>query len=218
VTATAAMTEDQLRYCERELSSCPKMFVRDGLTPFIHRRPYHEQMRKEIRSGYSVCCAYMSKNSANEDIVFRVLEATVQELLEPPTSWDFADNLAHVQVLILFQIIRLFDGNIRQRAMAEQQEAILDDWVDQLRQRTTSEAPLSWSPWQLWVFTKSVRRTVLCSFMLKGIYLAMKQGYCHVIGVLSQLRLSSQPALWGLAVKGPMADGHNEFGTFSCHI
>ena len=161
--ATTAMAAEVFRQCVREISTYPDMFVRYGHTPFIHNHLYYEETPKPVRDAYSACATYLSKSPTNEKIVNQVLDSAVLDLLELPTFATVADNLAGVQALILLQIIRLFDGDIRQRAMAEQQAVILDLWTEQLRNYATSEVYDPWTPWQLWVFDESLRRTVLMS-------------------------------------------------------
>ena len=102
------------------------------------------------------------------------------------------DLLASVQALLLYQIIRLL---VRQRADAEVGEAVLIAWNEQLQGRiqlqslsadpessSDSQEPLTISTWQDWIISESVKRTVLTSYMLQGVYSFLKLGYDKVSG------------------------------------
>ncbi len=69
----------------------------------------------------------MKMTENNKLTVFHIMEAKVAELIyeSNEASWSIAENLAGVQALILVQIIQLFDGDIRQRHLAEQNEVVL---------------------------------------------------------------------------------------------
>ncbi|EER41448.1 conserved hypothetical protein [Histoplasma capsulatum H143] len=49
-----------------------------------------------------------------------------------PSHLTLRRHLAHVQSLLIYQIIRLFGGDIRQQALAEQQAPILTTWLQEM--------------------------------------------------------------------------------------
>ena len=138
------------------------MFVFQGRTLFIQSCLYH---------AFVICALYLAMNETNKIAVFHTMELKVAELIHESNeaSWSIADNLAGVQALILVHIIQLFDGDIRQRALAEQHEAILVRWTDQLQMRTKNELVASTSPiWSSWIFVESLHRTSLSRIWSKG--------------------------------------------------
>jgi hypothetical protein len=146
-------------------------------TPFIHPELYNEFLLfpQALQDAYCACALYISKTEATHAIAFRVIETKCCQILEARTTWTISEHLAALQALCLFQIIRLFDGDIRQRAMAEQQESIVADWATDLLRRTeTSQSPVSPS-WHDWIFGESVRRTIITSLMFQGVYSVVKK-------------------------------------------
>jgi len=104
------------------------MFYKRGQTPFLHRHLYSEHRSQVIQDVLSACALYCGKNVANETLVYQDISrkawdlAGKQILLQSPLNM-----LAYTQALLLYQIIRLFDGDIRQRADAESHELVLKE-------------------------------------------------------------------------------------------
>jgi hypothetical protein len=196
---------------KEKLDSCVKCFkkylsniVHHGRTPFITPHLHSDTLPPCLEDVYCVCAAYLSKTAANESIIFRILSSKCNELVSKRQYWSFEDELASVQALIIYQIIRLFDGEIRQRGVAEAQFQVLDAWVESLRQRGEFEFPQSTqsSLYLKWLFTESVRRTVLMSIFLKAIYYAIKDGFCDKVPDMAGLPLTARGELWDARSEG----------------
>jgi len=144
------------------------------------------------------------KSPTNESTIFNILTSKFDKLTSKGDDCSFADNLAYVQALIIYQFIRLFDGDIRQRGIAESQNRLLEECTAQLQQRQEWEIPMSIqsSPWRKWLFSESVRRTILTSVLLKAIYSSLKDGYCDSVPALARLPVTSQEGLWDLKTEG----------------
>ena len=80
-----------------------------------------------MQDAFAICAIYMTKTENNMLTVFHIMEEKVAELIyeSNEASWSIAENLASVQDWVLVQIIQLFDGDIRQRHLAEQNEVVL---------------------------------------------------------------------------------------------
>lgn len=196
----------------KQLKTYSNMFFQRRQTPFIHRHQYEENTPTIVQDALSICALYSGKNAENESMVFRKLSLKVQQLVsELERSWSSpTELLSSVQVLILYQIIRLFDGDIQQRAEAESNEPVLIGWTDQLKARmqpltsVTPASSTSWlssisdptTTWQSWIFVESVRRTVLTCLMLRGIYSFLKLGWDNVSNQVRKLSFTAQSALW----------------------
>lgn len=159
-----------------------------------------------LQDVYCVCAAYLSKSTTNQNLVFHILSNKVDGLvsLRQSNYGSFEDELASVQALIIYQIIRLFDGDIRQRGTAEAQFQLLDAWVMQLRLRSEFDLPPSTqsSPYRNWLFIESVRRTVLMSILLRAIYYAIKNGFCDTVSDMAGLPLTVRGELWEAKSEG----------------
>lgn len=69
----------------------------------------------------------MAKNRTNSQVILRSIEAKVNDLLQAPAPTSPLESLAHTQSLLLYHIIRIFDGDISARASAERTQAALED-------------------------------------------------------------------------------------------
>ncbi|KAH8807205.1 hypothetical protein F5884DRAFT_856786 [Xylogone sp. PMI_703] len=160
-------------------------------TPFIHPELLHEGdcLYEPLQDAFCVCALYLNKTD-------RIIDSKSDALLSYAGNWSIAESLACVQAMILFQIIRLFDGDIRQRAIAEQQESVLTLWTAELRRRTRGYPSVAEPSWHDWLFAESVRITILVSAMLKGIYDVVKNGHCVRHDDVTMLPFTAQAALW----------------------
>lgn len=98
---------------------------------------YEDNMPKAILDAFTASALYATKNSANEAAVFKVLDANASNLLQqynPAESRPTRDLLIMIQALLLYQIIRVFDGDIRQRGHAETAMPALKEMTIQLEQ------------------------------------------------------------------------------------
>jgi len=134
----------------------------------------------------------------NENLIFQIMSRKLGELVSKYQYCSFEDELASVQALILYQIVRLFDGDIRQRSIAESQFPVLDMWAIHLRQRSEFELhpSIQSSTYRKWLFLESVRRTVLMAVFLKSIYHAVKDGFCSQVPDMAGLPITVKGELW----------------------
>lgn len=208
---TGAIYHSRVVFVSQQFKTYPGMFYRRGQTPFIHRHMYDEHTPTVIYDALSSCALYCGKNKDNETLVFgdisrkvRQLKGAMQQSFLSPI-----DHLASVQALLLYQIIRLLDGDVRQRADAESDEAVLMSWNEQLQGRiqppslstelessSNLQGTMTTSSWQNWIISESVRRTVLTCYMLQGVYSFLKLGYDKLSGKVDQLAFTAQSTLW----------------------
>lgn len=66
----------------------------------------------------SACALYASKNAVNGPVIMRCINAKVDDLLGFEMPTEFLHALARTQALLLYQIIRFFDGDIIARSAA----------------------------------------------------------------------------------------------------
>lgn len=111
---------------------------------------------------------------------------------------DSACHLARTQALLIYKIIRLFDGDIRARAQAEKHIDTLSLWARQMWQSANlalssdhAEGPgdtqlrtdgTITSTWQAWIFSESIRRTYLAATLTEAVYLTLKQSWAPCPG------------------------------------
>ncbi|KAH7309240.1 hypothetical protein BKA65DRAFT_170434 [Rhexocercosporidium sp. MPI-PUGE-AT-0058] len=187
----------QVDYCISELQRSVETLVLEGRTPFIHPDLYSEAMPEVYQDLIGICSFYMQRAPQNYSVVFRMMDARLKKLGESAKSVvQLAEWLLHVQALIMYQIIRLFDGNIIQRGNAEIDMKVLDAWTERL-QAEFSEADLAHvEPTRNWIMMESIRRTVMVSWLLRGIYKAVIEGVCDIVPVLTRLLVSENAEAW----------------------
>lgn len=202
-------SQARVEFVAKRLAVVPKTFSESGQTMFIHRLLFQERSPPALQDALSACALYCLKNTENQLLIFRNLEHRRQQLIAntDPLLASKMNLLEALQALILYQIIRLFDGDIRLRAQAEADEPVLIMWAAQLRLRTHQVQPSSPAPaearllpgstfrdWQRWLIEESSRRTVITAFMLKGVYEFLKLGYDTVPDL--RMSFTAQAALW----------------------
>ncbi|KAF4626680.1 hypothetical protein G7Y89_g11479 [Cudoniella acicularis] len=193
------MDRERIRYCVRQLRTLPEKFVKQGRNAFIHPQTFQYMTPQSLQDALCVAALYMQKNEFNEALIWEIISTKVNQLLDPRGSWSISDNLASLQALIIYQIIRLFDGEVRPRSDAEQQEATLIAWTDHLVQRTginTSSGSVVPSSWESWVFEEGTCRTIIISKMVQAMFAIQKQGFCTLVPAVTELSFTAQRALW----------------------
>ena len=116
-------------------------------------------------------------------MILRSIESHVQDLLAASDPVTPLDSLAYTHALILYQIIRLFDGDIGARAAAERDILVLETAAISLLAHVrfdSASAPIAELPlfplgptkafWSDWVFQESARRTLLFAFFFLQTY------------------------------------------------
>lgn len=137
--------QERIVYTVKRIKSYPSLLVRQGQTPFIHSSSYRNTLPRAIQDVLGACALYGEKRETNQPLVFGVISAGADRLLNdyPLVGLAAMEQLAAVQALVLYQIIRLFDGDIRRRADAERANPTLQDWTRQLQSRMQRIGDLS---------------------------------------------------------------------------
>jgi hypothetical protein len=202
-------------------------WAQDAHCPFLHRQLYSETgLPLCLQDAFATVALYESKNEMNEDIVMTIIEGKANILLSKPpcvtdpeledmSSSQTADQLARVQALFIYQCIRLFDGDIRQRVQAETIIPTLKSWNYSLWQSANLDACLETSfggaglfskalspksldnpsaqQWRDWLLSESVRRIWLISNYMQTVYLTMRDRESGCAGSVS---FTARACLW----------------------
>lgn len=192
-----------LAYANEKIKSAPSTMLLELQTPWSHKSLYKNELPRVMQGGLnffrdtatglssngldvlSACALYASKNSVNGPIIMRCIDGKVNDLLASHIPMDFLPALARVQALLLYQIIRFFDGDILSRSSA-------DATFHELRSSAQALAShIIWDPrvisgdasvvgtpilfpsqascpiWKQWIVQESARRTYLiaCFFV-----------------------------------------------------
>ena len=115
--------------------------------PFLHPRLYDGTLSTPIVDAFSSAVLYANRNPSTEMLVFRIMDKNVTSLIEIANNLTSRpdspprDILACVQAMLIYQTMRMFDGDIRQRANAESLMPLFKRWTAYLTNiRDSSDA------------------------------------------------------------------------------
>ena len=115
-----------------------------------------------------------------------LLDARTEELLSSPQPTGLIELLAHAHALLLYQIMRLFAGDVRSHATANTLFGKLEATVIALSDSiyfpdpsiSKEILPLNMDPiiefWEWWILQESARRTMLLTFYFIQIYKVLR--------------------------------------------
>ncbi|KAF4471035.1 C6 finger domain-containing [Fusarium albosuccineum] len=224
---------NRLQWSTDEIQKAPSNMVLENQTPWCHSQLYKNEMPRSMQGmalnfshclvpstkagpdAHAACALYLAKNRVNSPIIFRSIESRVNDLLSAPPPITPLDCVAHTQALILYQIIRLFDGDVSARASAERMIPAIEASAMSLFSHAqfdldgaSSSLPLfpiapTKTFWMDWILQESIRRTLLFSFYFVQIYRIManykglhcdgRLGLCHSWTLSAHLWHASTP-------------------------
>ncbi|KAH8596290.1 hypothetical protein B0O99DRAFT_110933 [Bisporella sp. PMI_857] len=197
------LTPEQTDFCISQFQFWILQLAQQNQSPFIHSSSYQQKPPEAYQGLLGVCAMYSQKTPQNQSIIFSMLDSQVFRLIYKAKSeyWGAEEYLLGVQAMIMYQIIRLFDGDIRQRANAERHFAMLETWTRKLHsaKNASSNDCGTGSHYRRWIFIESIRRTVIMAIMVQAIYTVVKDGFCTSVPLLATLPVSADGGLWNLS-------------------
>jgi hypothetical protein len=188
---------DQVMFMVNKLCSFTSSLAFSGHTPFMHESLYREHQPSAYQDSCSLSALYLVKTDKNVRILCNSIDNKISALVARSNVWTLSEHLAAVQALIIYQIIRLFDPDLRVQETAEKQNHLLEVWAAHLWKRAFNEPTPFDACYKSWIFYESLRRTVLMSVFLRGTWGALtKNGLCEQVPILSRLPLSRDGRLW----------------------
>lgn len=179
-----------------QLKQCPRSFAQDAEALFIQKAGQSDPVPRPLRAAVGVCAAHVCMSEENKSIVFHMLDAEMTELLQAHSGQALLEELSNLQAMVLYQTIRLFHGDVKQRIIAEQQVDPLKALGLRLLRRAETELYDRQPSWDTWILAESIRRTVMVMFILYGIHSVFKYGICLELPTLSVLPVSSTMNPW----------------------
>jgi hypothetical protein len=213
------------------LQSWSKRWVISGSNPFIHRHLYSANSPACVQVAYATLASYVHRTPANTDTVLQIVEDRSNELVREngaipdkfgAEQWtdagehnaDLFGQLTKLHALMVYQIIGLFDGDIRSRHVAQGHMAVLDSWAAKLfhsagtalsntQDITThlvgglpKSCNSSQRQWYLWILSESIRRTWLVAVSLSAVFAALQQRWAACPG---GIMYTNRRGLWDAA-------------------
>ncbi|KAJ9156287.1 hypothetical protein NKR23_g1144 [Pleurostoma richardsiae] len=195
-----------------------RQWTTTGSNGFIHSRAFcGGSLPPCLADAFTTVTTYISRTPATEDMVLDIVETRAAALLgqyQSPLAvqtLDVAAHLARVQALLVYQVIRLFDGCVRQRALAEAVNDTILQWAKDMYHATAAEG-LSLQHheqallladaesddegtglWRAWVVAESVRRTWIVVTLMLNVYVTRQQGWAECNG---GVMFTTRKGLW----------------------
>ena len=108
-------------------------FSRTRALPFIHQRLWAASAPRTMVAAFAACSAYLARTPENRAWAMRVLADSAREVhRDGEHAVSHADRLARVQALLVLNSIRIFDGDVTARAMAEREMPVMSAWLKDL--------------------------------------------------------------------------------------
>ncbi|KAH8678448.1 hypothetical protein BX600DRAFT_452079 [Xylariales sp. PMI_506] len=215
-----------------------------GSNPFIHPELYCTRFPSYLQAAYTAMSSYANRTPANTSIILRIVDDHARELLGSSSARlldtlgsngarqtanvdlllpDPLEHLAHIQALMVYQAIGLFDGDVRARHHAEKRFNTLNRWTSSLIARAGPELSLlssvldplgatmmaaAYLPaslpqpaqlrhhWHTWILAESVRRTWHVALGLQAIFFTLKQGWTPCPG---SIQFTAGKGVWEAA-------------------
>ncbi|KAH8889421.1 hypothetical protein GQ53DRAFT_748155 [Thozetella sp. PMI_491] len=187
-----------------------------GSNGYIHASLYPAGLPRCLQDAFSTISAYALRTPDTEDLVLMIAEDRTTELVSQsiPPSDDLRSNLvahlARVQALLAFEVIRLLDGCVRHRALAESLVPVLYDWSRQMLSaaieyqaalcidkgildKSTTTYSSDTALWNAWLLTESARRTFIVVGFTLGVYEFLRIGWTECSG---GVMLTARKGLW----------------------
>lgn len=206
-------------------------WVNTGSNPFIHPCLYSVNFPACVQVAYATLASYIHRTPANTDIVLQIVEDRSNDLLRENGAildrvgveeWidrgeqdiDLFAQLARLHALLVYQIIGLFDGDIRSRLVAEGHMAVQDSWVGKLLPSAAkalsdthtvathlvgclpTPSTYSQQQWYLWILSESIRRAWLVGASLSCVFSALQQRWSTCPG---GVMYTNNSGLWNAA-------------------
>ncbi|KAK4233517.1 hypothetical protein C8A03DRAFT_19425 [Achaetomium macrosporum] len=145
--APSPVSEQSLLHFISKIKAWAAAWVRDGHSPLMHKHLYGSWVPDCIQDCLTSLAAYNTASSHSaKATALHIVDDRVNRLVQSqPPDDDYeldgitssillttATHLARTQALYVYQLIRLFDGDIRARAQAERHMATLLTWAKQM--------------------------------------------------------------------------------------
>ncbi|KAI0894832.1 hypothetical protein F4806DRAFT_98234 [Annulohypoxylon nitens] len=155
-------------------------FAKNKSTICMHSKLYVSNTPRWILQAFAMCVLYTNQTKETRSFVLKILHENVNTLIHTASGVSFTprEKLARVHALVVYQTIRMFDGDISLGQQAEKDQPILEAWNEELgkfRDNLDDVAQLDMEAirqrqpesWERWLFAESVRRTYIICLALK---------------------------------------------------
>ncbi|PQE28721.1 ras small monomeric protein [Rutstroemia sp. NJR-2017a WRK4] len=167
-------------YLAAQIDSFISTFASQSYTPFIHPLTYSN--RDDLPTLYTDALSVCALRTVKSPLTFDILDVKMSTLVTASVKdyWRPQDWLLAVQVLIPYQIIRMWEGDDRQRQTAYRHMPVLLSWTSTLCEeyasllaqgmglrRISFQKAATEDCYRRWIFMESMRRTIMMSTFMQ---------------------------------------------------
>ncbi|KAJ4244036.1 hypothetical protein NW762_014649 [Fusarium torreyae] len=179
------------------LRSFPAEFSIHGMTSFVHSGLYSPLLPQSLQDVRQICSSYKVDDEYLVSSRLGALRLTIRRLLRSATNAkSFVDTLAYAQAISLAQIIRLLEYRDPHEDLVERDNGKMWEITHRLWQHAPIQLPSTLSPWQAWLFSENVRRTIIVCNILLGVYSCSRRGYTMHSLCVEALPFDVRTRLW----------------------
>ncbi|TLD33475.1 hypothetical protein PspLS_00098 [Pyricularia sp. CBS 133598] len=206
-----------LEYFLDQLRLWLDQWTRENHCPLVHPRLYGSDISRHLQHALAAWQVYRAAATpTSRRIALRTAtdwsgnlireRSLAENILGAAAIPNLKEQLARVQALLVFQVIGLFDGDIRARAHSEAVLSTLTTWADTLLQTAATEVAAHnldpepaillnqpsitrlrsdgtpSSAWRAWILSESIRRAWIVATLTEAAFLVMKQGFATCPG------------------------------------
>jgi hypothetical protein len=197
IVVPAFLSQAQTLFVISNLQAFVPSMAYFGTTIFLHKDLYSAQEPTAIQDCVAISALYMTKTARNQHIVASIIASKIATLIAESSTWTLTQHLAAVQSLMIFQVIRLFDPDLKLQEAAEPQNALLELWTAHLWKRASTLPQRFDSNYTSWVFQESLRRTVMMSTFVRCAWSCLTcGGLASQVPVVARLPLTEDLQAW----------------------
>ncbi|KAJ3542470.1 hypothetical protein NM208_g4076 [Fusarium decemcellulare] len=173
------------------LRSLPAEFSRRGNTCFVHKGLYGSQLPLPLQIARDICGSHLAGRKQLADPGLNTLTFTARHVLRlGARAGSFAETLANTSTLNTIDFPDMSEDEV------EHDNEAMWALTHQLWRRAPGQLPSTWSPWQAWLFSENVRRTILVCNILLGVYTSLRRGYAIHSLCIEALPFDMRTQLW----------------------
>lgn len=179
------------------LQSFPAEFAEHNTTAFIHPGIYNTGLPPQLKEARDICYSFQVGGNYLANHRLNTLRSTIRRLLRSATQVpSFPETLAYAQSITLAQIIRLLSSTDQDSDQIERDNEDMWALTHTLWQNAPTQLSSTLSPWQAWLFSESVRRTIMVCNILLAVYSSLKRGYTIHSLCVEALPFDLRTQLW----------------------
>ncbi|KAL1887911.1 hypothetical protein Sste5346_009915 [Sporothrix stenoceras] len=184
------------------IRSWMRTWVNTGGCPFIHPDLgdlYGGTLPPSMQVAFMSISSYIHQTEATTPLILDAVDTQSKQLVAAETLHaGLLEQLGRVYSLVVYQMVGLFDGNIRARERADERRGTLSRWTGQLlgaARHMDGMSPMSSSvilssslprrlPWHTWILAESIRRVWVVANVVETIYHTLHHGWSPLTGSL----------------------------------